>query len=72
MEIQCKHCMKSYDIEATAEQIQAWEQGAFIQDVMPNIPAWKRELLISRTCDYCWKKMFPDDDDNYDEYGYYH
>ena len=54
--------MKSYDIEVTVEQFNAWEQGEFIQDVMPNVPAWQRELLISATCDNCWKEMFGDDD----------
>ena len=62
MIVQCRICNNEYDIPATESQIEEWESGAFIQDAMPDLPAWQRELLISATCDNCWKEMFGDDD----------
>lgn len=29
-----------------------------IQDILPDVSAEWRELLISHTCPKCWKKMF--------------
>ena len=62
MIVQCRICNNEYDIPATESQIEEWESGTFIQDAMPDLPAWQRELFISATCDNCWKEMFGDDD----------
>ena len=39
--------------------MQAWEDGKFIQDAMPYLTAGERELLISATCGDCFDKFFP-------------
>ena len=43
--------------------LKAWEDGELIQDALPNLTADQRELLISGTCDDCWKTMFGTVDD---------
>lgn len=42
----------------------------YIQDALRKNTAAERELLISATCDDCWKKMFPDCDDDDTDDGY--
>jgi len=37
-----------------------WCAGAYIHDVMPYLSAGEREMLISQTCDNCWKNLFSD------------
>jgi hypothetical protein len=37
-----------------------WKLGEMIQDAMPYLSSAERELLISRTCDDCWKELYPD------------
>ena len=64
MIVECRRCHTEYDISVTEHEIQEWKlNGTFIQDAMPDVPAWQREMLISATCDNCWKEMFGDDDD---------
>ena len=60
LSIQCKYCNKVYIIEAIdPNDYQKWHNGeAFIQDVMNYLSPADRELMISRTCDNCWNKMF--------------
>ena len=42
----------------------AWQNDeGYIQDVLHYLTAAERELLISGTCDICWKKMYPNDDE---------
>ena len=62
MIVECRCCHVEYDISVTEHELKEWKQGAFIQDAMSNVPAWQREMLISGTCDKCWKEMFPDYD----------
>lgn len=35
------------DLDITVEQIQEWQKGALIQEVMPHLSATEREFLIS-------------------------
>jgi hypothetical protein len=35
------------DLDVTAEQLKAWQEGALIQDVMGHLSADDREFLIS-------------------------
>lgn len=60
LSVQCKYCKNVYIIEAIdPNDYQKWHNGeAFIQDVMSYLSPADRELLISRTCDNCWNKMF--------------
>lgn len=65
--VTCVMCGRSHDIEVRADAWNAWRCGAFIQDVMPELSASERELLISKTCGDCFDAMFPTDHDDDDE-----
>jgi len=61
--VQCVHCESIYTIEAYARDLQEWRDGALIQEALPYLSASERELLISGTCDDCWKEIFGEDED---------
>ena len=58
VEITCGDCGKKKSFIVNPTDLQAWEDGTHIQDAMPYLTAAQRELLISRTCNDCWQKMF--------------
>lgn len=62
VQVTCSHCSCTYDLMVNPEDIIRWQAGEYIQDCMAYLSAAERELLISRTCDNCWKNMFGDDD----------
>jgi len=58
-DVQCKHCGVVYNILVNRDDIQDWLSGSgYIQDILGYLSAGERELLISGTCDNCWKLMF--------------
>ncbi len=60
----CDHCRKEYNIMADRQDMEAWLSGdKYIQDALSYISASERELLLSATCNTCWKKMYGLDDD---------
>ena len=68
LEVQCQHCGIVYTILANREDIVRWQAGqGYIQDVLAYLSAGERELLISGTCDNCWKSMFGSDEEDDDE-----
>lgn len=68
LEVPCKHCGILYTILADREDVTAWLSGSgYIQDVLGYLSPAERELLISGTCDNCWKNMFGDDLDEDEE-----
>lgn len=57
--VKCISCNEEILIEVEEEKYNSWKNGdGFIEDIMPELPAEDRELLISGTCDNCWKEMF--------------
>ena len=56
--VRCWKCESVITIQAALEDIQAWQDGTMVKDAMPYLNAGERELLISRTCDPCFDKMF--------------
>jgi hypothetical protein len=60
MNIECKYCKKTYDIPITEEDYQKWlsTPSGDVRDAADYLEAWQREMLISQTCDNCWKRMF--------------
>jgi len=51
----CFRCNQTSEIEVDAEGYRRWrEEGVFIQDALPEVPAGYRELLLSGTCDACF------------------
>lgn len=66
VEIQCIDCGKIVEIKAPIAGIKARENGAFIQDAFPFMPASDREMFISQICDDCFPKE-PDFDEDVEE-----
>ena len=63
-DVTCKHCGITYQILADRDDIDNWMNGnGYIQDILGYLSAAERELLISGTCDNCWKSMFGVDDE---------
>ena len=60
--ISCKMCKKEYDIQLPLAGYFAWTFGAAVQDAFPDMPKEQRELLISQTCESCFKKLGGCDD----------
>lgn len=54
--------VNSREIAITQEQLLAWQSGALIQNVMPNVSADDREFIMSGYTPEDWKKMYPEDD----------
>jgi hypothetical protein len=52
------HCDRRYELRVSEQQLQRWRAGELIQNAMPDLPPRDRELLISGTCDRCWRKIF--------------
>ncbi len=62
MTITCGTCSAEHVIFVNPEDIMAWQCGDYIQDVLAYLTAAERELLISQTCDSCWKSMYGEDE----------
>tara|TARA_Y100000004_G_C8675621_1_gene311148 strand:+ start:229 stop:453 length:225 start_codon:yes stop_codon:yes gene_type:complete len=59
--ITCQYCGVEYAIIVDRRDVEAWLSGEkYIQDALGHLTAGERELFISRTCDTCWKKMYPE------------
>ena len=62
--VNCKYCRTEYNIIADRQDMEAWLSGdKYIQDALSYLSAAERELLISGTCNTCWKQMYGIDDD---------
>tara|TARA_E500000178_G_scaffold120089_1_gene120176 strand:+ start:196 stop:459 length:264 start_codon:yes stop_codon:yes gene_type:complete len=62
--IQCVECGIAYQIIADEDDIVRWQSGdGYIQDILHYLTVGERELLISGTCDTCWKSMFGENDE---------
>jgi len=61
--VTCRLCSKVYEISLDFKGFTAWREGELIQDALPELSLGQRELLISRTCDECWKRLFSSDEE---------
>ena len=59
----CRHCDAVHELTVNVEGFVNWQAGEFIQDALPELSADERELLISGTCDECWQRFFPEEDE---------
>lgn len=66
----CPMCGDVATTVVTPQQLFAYNQGAYAQDVLPNLDNGQREQFISGTCPDCWNAMFSFDDGE-DEDGEY-
>ena len=55
----CSGCGSIETMLVETEDLHAWKEGAYIQDVLGYLTADQREMLISQTCGVCWDKLFP-------------
>lgn len=56
--VTCAHCGAEKELYANSVDIFKWQAGVSIQECMPYLSKADRELLISKTCDDCWKNLF--------------
>tara|TARA_R110002126_G_scaffold90924_1_gene216595 strand:- start:189 stop:401 length:213 start_codon:yes stop_codon:yes gene_type:complete len=49
--------INSMDIAVSEEQLQAWESGELIQEVMPDLTADEREFIMTGTTANDWKEI---------------
>lgn len=61
--VACRCCGGVYCLEVNTEGFACWQSGELIQNALPELSAEDRELLISKTCDTCWKDLFGDDEE---------
>lgn len=67
--VSCRYCGVEYTLFLDLQDLKEWQAGeGYIQDKLNYLSPIDRELLISGTCDKCWKKMFGDNiEDEEDE-----
>jgi len=65
--VTCRCCGVDQTLSAPVTAFMAWETGEYIQDALPMLSAGQREMLISGTCDDCWKEMFGEPEDEFEE-----
>ena len=56
------HCGSKHVIMVERGDLESWLAGeVYIQDALHYLTPAERELLISQTCDDCWKRMWGED-----------
>lgn len=59
LKIVCKYCDADHDIDIDMEKYDQWKKGTtYFEDAFADLEKWEREMIISRTCDNCWKKFY--------------
>ena len=59
MNIRCKLCGNVYSLMINPEDVILWQAGeGNIQELFFYLSAAERELIISQTCDNCWKELY--------------
>jgi hypothetical protein len=59
VEVECVMCQKFITLHVPRVGYENWiHGGVFIQDALPSLSAGERELLISKTCEPCFDKLF--------------
>lgn len=59
VEIECRRCKKTQILKGIPmEGLQRWMNGELIQNALPKLNPWQRELLISQICPECWEEIF--------------
>jgi hypothetical protein len=58
----CVGCNESITILITPQQLYAYNQGGYAQDVLPELTNEQRERFISGICGICWITLFTDEE----------
>jgi len=59
--------VRTLDLPITLEQLNKWQNGGHIQNIMPHLTPSQREFLITGIVDEEWKELFGDDEEETDE-----
>lgn len=60
----CPFCGRTSMHVVDAAGFKAWQNGALIQNALPDLDADTREALISGVCASCWDATFPAEDED--------
>jgi L-lysine 2,3-aminomutase len=60
-EVYCRYCDYKEMLEIDPADLEKWRTGILIQNALPYLNASQRELLISGTCNKCWKRLWNDE-----------
>lgn len=64
----CDGCGGWCHFTMSAEQFSQWKSGVFVQYIFPTWSDEDRERLISGTCPDCWEEMFPEEEEDEEDY----
>lgn len=53
----CPFCGKENVVYVAENEYRAWQNGACIQDAMPDLTPDERELVKTGICSACWDAM---------------
>ena len=56
--------VRKRDLDITEAQFEAWQNGALIQDAMPQLSVSDREFLINGVTDEEWRQTFGEEDED--------
>ncbi len=56
--------VRTRDLDITEAQFEAWQNGALIQDAMPQLSVSDREFLINGVTDAEWRQTFGEEDED--------
>lgn len=65
----CPFCGHVSEILVDDEVLKRMEDGERIQDILPELPASEREVLISGICIDCQEEVFADPDEEEERYA---
>ena len=61
LERNCPFCGKKHSITVDSDELnrgmEAYRNGALIQNAFPNFTPSQREFILTGICDKCWKSM---------------
>jgi len=56
--------VRTRELDITEAQFEAWQNGALIQDAMPQLSVSDREFLINGVTDAEWRQTFGEEDED--------
>lgn len=60
--IQCIDCGSVHTFKVRKDKLEEYRQGkGYVQKLFPHLTPGEREMFISRICEDCFDKIFPDE-----------
>ena len=67
LDLTCSHCGQLFIINVNKKDFNEYmNHEKYIQDALPYLTSGDRELILSKTCNDCYNKMFGLEDDDED------